>query len=65
MACWHLGSQDEARQRFDKAIKLMDQCEVYEREELSRFRDEAAELLKLAGPVPKEATEETDDPGKQ
>jgi serine/threonine protein kinase/tetratricopeptide (TPR) repeat protein len=46
MAHWQLGEQDQARERYDRAVQWMDKHQLTN-EELRRFRAEAAELLEL------------------
>lgn len=44
MAHWRLGDKDEARRRFDQAVRWMDKNQPTGRD-LGRFRAEAARLL--------------------
>ena len=46
MAHWQLDNKDEARKWYDRAVAWMDKNQPND-EELSRFRTEAAELLKI------------------
>ena len=55
MAHWKLGRQDEARKWHDRAVAWMEKNNP-KHEELRRFREEAAKLLKVEDqlkPVPK------------
>jgi tetratricopeptide (TPR) repeat protein len=55
MAHWQLGEKEEARKWYDRAVAWMDKNNPSD-EELRRFREEAAKLLKVedsSKPVPK------------
>jgi tetratricopeptide (TPR) repeat protein len=58
MAHWQMGEQDEARRRYSRAVGLMEKDKKaldqspQQKEELVRFRAEAAELLKIPPPAP-------------
>ena len=47
MAHWQLGETDRARQWFERAVRGMDKQFPKAKEELGRFRAEAAELLRV------------------
>jgi tetratricopeptide (TPR) repeat protein len=47
MAHWQLGEKDKARQWFDRAVRGMHKHFPKAKEELGRFRAEAAELLRV------------------
>jgi serine/threonine protein kinase len=51
MARWQLGDKEQARRWYDKAVCWMDQHRPKD-EELRRFRDEAAALLRPPAPPP-------------
>ena len=49
MAHWKLGEKEEARKWYDRAVTWMDKNSPND-EELRRFREEAAKLLKVEDP---------------
>jgi hypothetical protein len=49
-----LGEKDVARTWYDKAVAWMDKNKSQDEDELRRFRTEAAELLGILAPPPRE-----------
>ena len=50
MAHWQLGDKEQARMCYSQAVQWMENNEADDPEELCRFRDEAAALLRLKVP---------------
>ena len=50
MAHWQLGDKEQARMCYSQAVQWMEHNEADDPEELCRFRDEAAALLRLKVP---------------
>ncbi|MBI1913560.1 MAG: tetratricopeptide repeat protein [Planctomycetes bacterium] len=53
MACWQLGRKEEGRQWYDKGVVWMDKNQP-RNDQLRRFRAEAAEVLGIQEPPPKQ-----------